>query len=377
MVSFLPFDRILRIYSFECSGLVDRRCTPTSDPFDETNTIPNDDMVEYYSQRASAGLLITEATAISERGCGWLNAAHIYTPAQVEGWKKVTEKVHAADGIIYLQLWHMGRQSHSSYHATGKIMAPSPIAAAGQATTNTGEKVPYEVPVEMTVDEIQSTIQEYVHAAKMAKEAGFDGVELHGANGYLIDEFLQSSTNQRSDAYGGSMENRVRFLEEVLAALIDSGAYPVNRIGVRLSPNGNYGGMGSVDNDVMFPFVAKTLNKYGLAYLHVMDGLGFGFHEKCPAVTMFDMKKQFDSAPLICNIGLTKDTAEGMIRSGTADLCCFGRLYISNPDLPERFANDWPVAEPAPYETWWYATGAKGYTDWPTYQPVEKESEDA
>jgi N-ethylmaleimide reductase len=186
MVSFLPFDRILRIYSFECSGLVDRRCTPTSDPFDETNTIPNDDMVEYYSQRASAGLLITEATAISERGCGWLNAAHIYTPAQVEGWKKVTEKVHAADGIIYLQLWHMGRQSHSSYHATGKIMAPSPIAAAGQATTNTGEKVPYEVPVEMTVDEIQSTIQEYVHAAKMAKEAGFDGVELHGANGYVL-----------------------------------------------------------------------------------------------------------------------------------------------------------------------------------------------
>jgi N-ethylmaleimide reductase len=322
-------------------------------------------------------LIITEATAISEPGRGWLNAPGIYTPAQVAGWKKVTEQVHAADGIICLQLWHMGRQSHSSYHATGKTFAPSPIAAPGETTTNTGEKVPFEVPAEITVEEIQVTIQDYVKAARLAKEAGLDGVEVHGVNGFLIDTFLQSSTNQRSDDYGGSMENRVRILEEVLEALIDSAIFPVNRIGVRFSPNGSYGGMGSVDNDTMFPFVAKTLNKYGLAYLHVMDGLDFGFHEKCPVVTMFDMKKQFDSAPLICNCGLTKDMAEGMIRSGTADLCCFGLLYISNPDLPERFANDWPVAEPAPYETWWQATGAKGYTDWPTSQPVGQESEDA
>jgi N-ethylmaleimide reductase len=130
--------------------------------------------------------------------------------------------------------------------------------------------------------------------------------------------------------------------------------------------------MGSADNDTMFPFVAKTLNKYGLAYLHLMDGLGFGYHEKCPPVTAFDMKKNFDSAPLICNVGLTKDIAEGMIRSGAADLCCFGRLYISNPDLPARFANDWPVAESAAYETWWYPTGAKGYTDWPVYEGDDK-----
>jgi N-ethylmaleimide reductase len=341
---------------------------------DEINTIPNDIMVEYYAQRATAGLIITEATAISEQGCGWLNAPHICTDAQMEGWKKVTDRVHAADGIFYLQLWHMGRQAHSSFHpTTGRIVAPSAIAAPGEATTNTGDQVPYEVPAEMTVEEIHATIRDYVKATTLAKQAGFDGIELHGANGFLIDTFLQSSTNQRSDEYGGSMENRMRFLEDLLQVLIDAAAFPSNRIGVRLSPNGNYNGMGSVDNDTMFPFVAKTLNKYRLAYLHVMDGLGFGYHKMCPVVTAFDMKKHFDSAPVICNVGLARDTAEGMIRSGAADLCGFGRLYLSNPDLPARFANDWPLAEPAPYETWWSATGAKGCTDWPTYQPNETE----
>lgn len=324
-------------------------------------------------QRSNAGLVITEATAISEQGSGWGNAPHIRTPGQVAAWKMVTDRVHAADGVIYLQLWHMGRQSHSSYHPTkGTISAPSAIGISdGQTTTTKGEKAPYEVPVEMTVEEIAETVQDYVKASILAREAGFDGIEVHSANGYLLDTFLQSSTNQRSDDYGGSKENRIRFLQEVLKAIIDSGSFPSNRIGVRLSPNGSFGGMGSDDNDTMFPFAAGVLNAYELAYLHVMDGLGFGFHEKCRVVSVFDLKTQFDSAPIICNVGLTKDMAEGMIRSGAADMCCFGRLYMSNPDLATRFANDWPVADLPPYETWYYPTGAQGYTDWPTYEPTE------
>lgn len=346
------------------------RCTPTEDPFDKKNTLPNEIMGDYYEQRASAGLIVTEATAISEEGSGWLNAPHITTPEHAAAWKTITDRVHAKNGMIYLQLWHQGRQAHPSFHPTTKrSVAPSAIAmSSGEASHISGEKVPHEVPHALTIEEIQETIQDYVKAAQLAKEAGFDGVEVHAANGYLIDQFLQSSTNHRTDQYGGSMENRVRFLEQVTQAIIDSGAFPASRIGFRLSPNGSFGDMGSEDNNVMFPFVAQTMNKYGLAYLHLMDGLGFGSHEKCPVVTAFDMKKNFDG-PIITNVGLTKETAEGMIRSGSADMACFGRLYMSNPDLPERFANDWPVAAEAPYETWWQPTGAKGYIDFPTYQP--------
>lgn len=178
---------------------------------------------------------------------------------------------------------------------------------------------------------------------------------------------MQSSTNVRTDEYGGSKENRIRILKEVVEAIIESGAYPAQRIGFRISPNGAFGGMGSDDNLEMFTYVAQEMNKYGLAYLHVMDGLGFGYHGKCRPVTAADIRKHFDGI-IMCNVGLTKGVAEGMIRSGAANLACFGRLYISNPDLPERFANDWPVAEPAAYETWWGHTGAKGYTDFPTYE---------
>ena len=329
-------------------------------------------MVEYYGQRATAGLVITEATAISEAGCGWLNAAHIRTPEQVAGWKKVTDRVHANGSVIYLQLWHMGRQCHSSFHpSTGKCFAPSAIAiSSGEARTITGENVPHETPSALTVEEIKETIQDYVKACLLAKEAGFDGVEVHGANGYLLDEFTQSRTNQRTDQYGGSLENRARLSEEVIQAIIDSGAFPANRIGYRVSPNGNFGDMGSDDNDIMFPYLAERLSKYGLAYLHVMDGLGFGFHEKCSVVTVYDLKTKFKGL-VICNVGLTKETGEGMLRSGAADLACYGRLYISNPDLPTRFEKDLPLAESAPYETWYYPTGEKGYSDWPTAEIPE------
>ncbi len=264
-----------------------------------------------------------------------------------------------------------GRQAHSSHHpTTNDTVGPSAIAAKGETNNINGEHVPYETPRALTTEEVQETVQDYVKASRLAKEAGFDGVELHSANGYLIDQFLQSTSNIREDQYGGSQENRVRFLKEIVEGIIADGAFPANRIGFRLSPNGNYGGMGSEDNDTMFPYVAQEMDKYGLAYVHVMDGLGFGFHGLCKVVTLADIRKVWNG-PLIANVGLTRDTAEGVIRSGAADLAAFGRLYISNPDLPERFANNWPVEPEAAYEHWWRPTGEKGYTDFPAYTPQE------
>lgn len=358
---------------FVLAPLTRARCENTEDPFDKMNNMPNDLMAKYYEQRASGGLLITEATAISEDGCGWRNAPHIRTKEQAEAWKKVVDRVHAKEGVIYMQLWHMGRFSHSSHHpSTKRVVSAGNLPIVGmQVKTVNAEDTEPEVPHALTKEEIKETIQDYVNAAKLAAEAGFDGIEIHGANGYLIDQFLQSCSNNRTDEYGGSMENRVRFLQEVTEAVIDSGAFPANRIGFRLSPNGVFGGMGSEDNYEMFTFVAKTMSKYGLAYLHVMDGKGFGWHDKCKAVSALDMKMAFNG-PIICNVGLTVDTAEGMIRSGAADLACFGRLYISNPDLPERVANDKPLAPEAEYPTWWMPTGEKGYTDFPTYEEEEK-----
>jgi N-ethylmaleimide reductase len=329
-------------------------------------------MAEYYEQRATAGLIITEATGISEEGYGWANSPEIGTTEQIAGWTKVTEKVHDKGGHIYMQLNHLGRQSHSSFHPkTNRIVSASTIPLPNTIKTKTTklEEVDPETPVALTEDEIKQVVMDFAQSAKNAKEAGFDGIELHGANGYLIDTFLQSSSNNRTDRYGGNFENRLRFLKEIVEAIVESGAFPAKRIGFRISPNGVYGNMGSIDNKDMFQYVAKEMNKLGVAYLHVMDGLGFGYHNLCPAVTCADLKKYFDG-PIISNVGLTKETAEGMIRSGAADLCAFGRAYISNPDLPERFANNWPLNDDAPYETWWQRTAEKGYTDFAPYDPL-------
>lgn len=353
------------------------RCTPTEDPLDPASNVPNDVMVDYYSQRASGGLVITEATAVSEAASGWRNAAHIRTPEQVAGWKKVVDAVHAKNGVIFLQLWHMGRQGHASFHPeSGKTLAPSAIPMNDvKIKSSTGEDTVGQVPTEMTLDDIKETVQDYVDAARLCKEAGFDGVEIHAANGYLIDTFLQSSTNTRSDEYGGCPENRLRLLKEVFEAIVESGAYPAGRIGFRISPNGAFGDMGSADNREMFTFAARAMNEYKPAYLHVMDGLGFGFHNKAPVVSTYDIRKNFEG-PIMANVGLTRDLAEGLVRSGTVDLCAFGRLFISNPDLPERFANNWPTEPEAAYENWWYPTGAKGYTDYPFYKEEENNEDE-
>jgi len=319
--------------------------------------------------------LITEATAVSQEGQGWRNAPMITTDAHAEAWKKITDAVHDKGSLIYLQLWHQGRQAHSSFHPETKrtVSASAIPMGSGKVKTIDGEEVEPEVPHALTVEEIKDTIRDFVNGAKLAKKAGFDGVELHSANGYLIDQFLQSCSNQRTDEYGGSIENRVRFLKEIVEAIIESEAFPANRIGFRLSPNGTYGGMGSADNFETFVFAAKEMNAYGLAYLHVLDGLGFGFHDKDKAVTAADMRKVYDG-PIISNVGLTRDTAEGMIRSGAVDAVAFGRLFMSNPDLVERFENDWPLADLPPYETWWRPTAEKGYTDWPTYKEEKNDT---
>jgi len=331
-------------------------------------------MAEYYAMRASAGLIVSEATAISEQGYGWYGSVGLYTKEQAECWKPVVEAVHAKGGKIFAQLWHMGRQAHSSFHdSKPEVVAPSAIVVPGGHVRDVHQQeVPFEMPRALETEEIPGIVADYVESARLAKLAGFDGVEVHSANGYLIDVFLQSSTNLRTDRYGGSFENRFRILKEVVEGIAAAEHFPYSRIGVRISPNGVFGGMGSADNFDMFTYVATQLNAYGLSYLHVMDGLGFGFHNLCKAVTVFDLKKVFDG-PIMVNVGLTKDSAEGMLRSGACDLAAFGRPYLSNPDLVERFQNNWPVAESAPYGDWYgrFPTPEECLDGYLTYKPYE------
>jgi N-ethylmaleimide reductase len=322
---------------------------------------------EYYLQRSAAGLLITEGTTISEEANGWNESPGIYTDQMVDGWKRVTNAVHGRGGVIFLQLWHTGRASHSSFHGEKPAVAPSAIKITeGEIHTPTG-KHPQEVPRALDTSEIPRVVADYRRAAERAKEAGFDGVEIHAANGYLIDNFLQSKTNRRTDQYGGSVENRYRFLKEVIEGI--TSVWPAHRVGVRLSPNGQYNDMGSPDFREQFTFVAQQLDRFGLAYLHVIDGLAFGFHQLGEPMTLAEFRKEFHG-PLMGNCGYTKETAEKSIAAGDADLIAFGRPFISNPDLVERFRNGWPLAEPAPMADWYSPTGAKGYTDFPTYAPA-------
>jgi N-ethylmaleimide reductase len=243
-------------------------------------------------------------------------------------------------------------------------MAPSEIAINGDSIQTPTGKQPYEVPRAIETAEVSRIVNDYRLAVRRAKQAGFDGVELHGANGYLIDTFLQSKTNHRTDQYGGSVQNRFRFLREIIE--VATAEMPADRIGVRISPNGVFNDMGSPDYRETFRYVAKQLDQYGLAYLHVMDGLAFGFHQLGEPMTLNDFRAVF-SGPLIGNCGYTQETAEAAIANGQADLIAFGRPYISNPDLVERFANGWPLSSPAEMSAW-YTPGDTGYTDFPNYR---------
>jgi 2,4-dienoyl-CoA reductase-like NADH-dependent reductase (Old Yellow Enzyme family) len=252
-------------------------------------------MAEYYTQRSSAGLLITEGTTISEEANGWNESPGIYTDEMTEGWKHTTNAVHEKGAVIFLQLWHTGRASHRSFHGGKPAVAPSAIKINEPDIHTPTGKQPLEVPRALETSEIPRIVEDYRRAAERAKEAGFDGVELHGANGYLIDTFLQSKTNDRTDEYGGSIEIRYRFLKEVIEGVIS--VWPAHRVGVHLSPNGSYNDMGSPDYREQFTFVAGQLDRFGLAYLHVVDGLAFGFHNLGAPMTMTEFRQGVHGFP--------------------------------------------------------------------------------
>nr|WP_320192675.1 alkene reductase [uncultured Desulfobacter sp.] len=330
--------------------------------------IPNDMMAEYYFQRASAGLLITEATVVSKQGIGWIDSPGIYNSAMVKGWQKVTRKLEPTGTPIFLQLWHCGRASHSDFHNGDLPVSASAVRLEGDKIHTPLGKKEYETPRALTNGEIKTTIDDFQKAAVNAKEAGFSGVEVHAANGYLINQFLDSKTNLRDDEYGGSLVNRYRFLKEVLEAVMD--VWSPKQMGVRISPNGVFNDMGSDDFKETFLYVVEELNKLELGYLHIMDGLAFGFHEKGKPLTLSDFRKIYKGV-IIGNCGYTKETAEKRIANGDADLAAFGRPYITNPDLPERLKNDWPL-NPSEDMSLWYTPGPEGYTDYKpyTHQPA-------
>ncbi len=325
-----------------------------------TDRVPNELMARYYVQRASAGLIITEATAISEQGYGWVGTPGIYTDEQVAGWRRVTEAVHDAGGRIILQLWHMGRISHPTFLGGELPVAPSPLAAEGEAHTPSG-KQSYVVPRELPVEGIAEIVKDYAAATQRARDAGFDGVEIHGANGYLIDQFLRDSSNHRSDQYGGSIENRTRFLVEVVQAV--AAAWAPDRTGVRISPTMNEKSMEDRDPVSLFTHVARVLSAFGLAYLHVAEPIRPGrlFNPNAPRVTPH-IRKAYDGV-LMVNGGYQKQDAIEAIRDGQADAVAFGQAFLANPDLVTRFARDAPLntADPSTF----YTHGEEGYIDYP------------
>ncbi len=323
--------------------------------------LPNGLMAEYYSQRASAGLIITEATVVSEQGIGWVDSPGIYNDTQEEGWRKVTAALHAKGTPAFLQLWHCGRASHSSFHGGAPAVSASAVKLSGEYIHTPEGKLPYETPRALETDEVTAVVDDYRRAAERAKAAGFDGVEIHAANGYLIDQFLQSKTNRRTDKYGGDISNRFRFLKEIVEAVLT--VWPAHRVAVRISPNGNFNDMGSEDFRETFTFVARQLDAFDLAYLHVVDGLAFGFHDLGEPMTLPEFRAVF-SGPLMGNCGYSRESAELAIAEGNADLIAFGRPFLSNPDLVERFANGWELNPPAELSVW-SAPDAKGYTDFP------------
>lgn len=329
-------------------------------------------MARYYAQRASAGILITEGTFVSEEAVGWVGAPGIWSDEQASAWTQVVDAVHEKRQTpFFMQLWHTGRASHSDFHNGSLPVAPSAIGIDdGSIRTPSGDKKPYETPRALRTDEIPRLVEDYRAAAERAKSAGFDGIEIHAGNGYLLDEFLQSKTNHRTDQYGGSLENRFRLIGEIIDAC--QSVFDISRIGVRISPNGKFNQMGSPDFRATFLYVAKQLNDDKLAWLDILDGLAFGFHELGDPITLKDIREVY-SGRLMANCGYDRDQAEQAVADGLADVVAFGRPFISNPDLVERFANDWDFNEQASQDVW-YSPGPKGYTDFPTYRETKEKN---
>ncbi len=326
--------------------------------------VPTDLNTLYYKQRASAGLLITEASQISATALGYPATPGIHTDAQVAGWKKIVDEVHTEGGLIFIQLWHVGRISHPSMMPDNELpVAPSAICPQGEAITYDGMQ-PFVTPRELTLDEILGIINDYVNATKNAKAAGFDGVEIHAANGYLIDQFLRDGSNKRSDKYGGVIENRVRLLEEVINAV--SNEWQADRVGVRLSPENQFNDIRDANPQDTFNAIVDMLSKYNLAYLHVLEGDMLNSERN---VDYVELKNRFNGL-YMANMGYTQASAEQALANNHADMIAFGQLYIANPDLVERFAQNAPLNEPD--QATFYGGDEKGYTDYPVLENTEK-----
>ena len=321
---------------------------------------PTDIMLEYYSQRASAGLIITEGTQISPRGVGYVFTPGIYKDSHIKGWKKITNAVHEKEGVIFVQLWHEGRVSHSSYHDGKPPLAPSRVKINGQIYTYEGMQ-DYELPKKMSVEEIQETKEEYVKAAKNAMKAGFDGVEVHSANGYLLDQFLRDGTNSRSDEYGGNIEKRARFLFEVVEAVCS--AIGSDKVGVRLSPSGTMNDMSDSNPQKHFAYVCQKLNDFNLAYVHIVDALEGDIRHGANVVDLAILRDAYKGT-LITNGGYDKTKGNMVLENHLANAVSFAKLFLANPDLPERFKKNRKLNEPD--KDTFYTHDEKGYTDYPT-----------
>lgn len=313
---------------------------------------PNDLMAEYYAQRAAAGIIFSEATSVTPMGVGYPDTPGIWSPEQIAGWKHVTQTVHKAGGRMLLQLWHVGRISHPFYLDDAQPVAPSAIAAEGHVRL-LDKDTPYPVPRALELTEIPGVITAYRQGAINARDAGFDGVEIHGANGYLLDQFLQDRTNQRTDAYGGSIENRARLMLEVVDAVTD--VWGAGRVGMHLAPRGDAHAVGDSNPLATFSYVARELDRRKIAFLCVREHLG--------ADRIGPQLRKAFGGIYIANEGMTRETAEQLLATGEADAVAFGKAFIANPDLPERFRQNASLNIPNP-ETF-YGQGARGYTDYP------------
>ncbi|OHV83904.1 alkene reductase [Ensifer sp. LCM 4579] len=340
--------------------------------------VPNTLNATYYEQRASAGLLITEATAITHQGQGYADVPGLYTTEALEGWRKVTDSAHKAGGRIVVQMWHVGRISHESLQpGGGKPVAPSAIRAKSKTylvnADGTGSFAETSEPRALELTEIAGIVEDYRKAARAAVDAGFDGVEIHAANGYLIDQFLRSSSNKRSDAYGGSIENRARFLFEVLEAVTNE--VGAGRVGIRISPVTPANDAHDPEPQPLFTYVAEKLARYPLAYIHIIEGATGGPRDHQQGERPFDyaaLRSAYTAAggmaAWMANNGYDRDLAIKAVEDGEADLIAFGKPFIANPDLVRRLKNNAPLNTPD--QATFYGGGAKGYTDYPALEQV-------
>lgn len=378
----LPSDNYPNIFKPTTLGTLQMRNALIMSPLTRGRTFvgedrcPNAMMAEYYRKRARhSGMIICEASNICVQGEGWVQSPSLYTQEHCNAWKPIVDAIHGAGALAMFQMWHMGRAAHSSFLEGAPPVAPSSICINGATFGSDGtyaaggSKERYETPRALETAEIPALIESYRAAAVMAKEAGFDGINVHSANGYLLNEFLDSSTNQRTDEYGGSVENRARLLSEVVDAVCT--VYDSTTVCVRISPNGVFNDMGAPDSIETYTYVLQMLAGKNLAFVDMMDGLGFGFHQKCDPFTI-EAASQVYEGSLTANVGYNRTTSEAVIAAGHAKAVIIGRPFISNPDLGFRWAHD--LLESDSNAGTWFTHEAEGYDDYPDWTPEMQEA---